>query len=888
MSERERTETLHRYAIFDSDLEPIFDQLTELVAESFGMPIAAINLLGERTLRLKARYGIDIGELPRAGSFCNETMARGDVFVVRDLALEPKLAALLSPEAANYAFYAGAPLLAPGGAFLGTLCVLDTRPRTLTREQIEQLERFAALTVALFEARRDARTTAAERDQLAAVIDSVPNPVISIVKNGSVTGWNAAATRVFGWTFDEVRSGDLPFVPRDRLAESAQLRSTVMESGQSLTDYETVRVRRDGTQINVSISASPIVDLFGQRIGVSAVLEDISERDRTRERHRRRAKILELTASDASLDHILKQLADDIESVMPRAMATVLARHADQRFCAYHGTRTPATLAARFDRARSSAIRNVDYTKPSTRFIIDLHRSDPFYEAELVSHRFGNRATWLFPVHSAVGTHLGALVIHTPYQREPTADETQMLDECASLAAIAIDRYDARMRLERLALHDALTGLPNRLKFEERLDAAIERAKRNGTRFALGMLDLDRFKFVNDSLGHSIGDKVIVEVADRLRAAMRAEDTVARISGDEFLLILGDIEDRDGVEAAARRVTQTLDASFRPAGEELYLHASFGLAIYPDDATEATQLVRLADSVMYDVKHRGTGIGFFDKTIDDGSIPQFELEMALNRAIRSGEFTLEYQPIVALDGDTVVAAEALLRWHHPQHGRLAPDRFIRTAEETGLIVPIGAWVLGEAARFASRWRAAGGPGNVAVNVSARQFEDRHFVRTVVDAIASSNIAPSQISLEITESLIMSSPESAAAKLHELRRLGVESSIDDFGTGYSSMSYLKRLPVNTLKIDRSFLSDLASASAAESDRAIVESIVALAKALSLRIVAEGVETPEQLAILRTLACDYVQGYLFARPMPADAFLAWRMIAPDAKARIGISA
>jgi diguanylate cyclase (GGDEF)-like protein len=506
--------------------------------------------------------------------------------------------------------------------------------------------------------------------------------------------------------------------------------------------------------------------------------------------------------------------------------------------------------------------------------IVDDIATDPRWETPRpLALELGLRAAWSAPIFNAQGIVHGTLGVFSNRPRLPTDAQLLAMHEAASLASIAIEGQRARERLVKLASRDPLTGLPNRAVFEERLNVAIADARRTGERLFIGLLDLDRFKIVNDTLGHVVGDQLLVEVANRLRLAVRPQDTIARMGGDEFLFLLSGVEDQAGAEAIARRILAELDRSFTLSGNELFVRASLGLSTYPDDATDPTQLLRLADGVMYKVKGRRSGVGFYERDAGDvTTMPKLPLETALHHALEKSELTLRYQPQVQ-DGGRVCAAEAQVHWNHPELGVLTGDRFMAVADDVGLSLPIGAWTLREACRFAGRWRASGGSGCVAVNISARQCRDRGFVAIVSDAIAEAGIAPAQLSLEISETMIGRSVDGVAATLAELRSLGVRAVIDHFGTGSSSFQSLKDLPIDGVKIDRSFLGAGAGGDEFANDGAVIEAMVALGRALHLEVAVDGIDTDTQLALVRECGCAFAQGDAFAPAMPEADFVRW---------------
>ncbi|HET9771743.1 MAG TPA: EAL domain-containing protein [Acidimicrobiia bacterium] len=422
--------------------------------------------------------------------------------------------------------------------------------------------------------------------------------------------------------------------------------------------------------------------------------------------------------------------------------------------------------------------------------------------------------------------------------------------------------------LAHLAVHDTLTGLPNRVLLSDRLEQALRRTARTNASVAVLFIDLDRFKFVNDSRGHAVGDELLVAVADRLRSVVRSHDTVARFGGDEFVVVCEDVDAAVQASVLAERIAETLREPVLAAGQEVFLGASIGIAVADGDTDSPESLLRDADAAMYRAKDRGRDrCEFFDAVMRTEAVARLEMQSALHRAVERDELRLHYQPVVDLATGAVCGVEALVRWARPHHGLVAPGAFIPLAEETGLIVPIGAWVLEEAVRQVARWQESH-PGlavTVNVNLSAAQLRQPDLAGTLADLIAAHGIAPGALCLELTESTFMEEADGHGAALAALKALGVHLAIDDFGTGYSSLTYLKRFPVNVLKIDQAFVGGLGRDA---SDTAIVRSVVDLAHALGLTVVAEGVETADQAAHLGQLGCDLAQGYYFARPLPAD--------------------
>lgn len=434
-------------------------------------------------------------------------------------------------------------------------------------------------------------------------------------------------------------------------------------------------------------------------------------------------------------------------------------------------------------------------------------------------------------------------------------------------------RKTAEDRLAFAAVHDGLTGLPNRLLFLDRLDVALTRSARSGKRVGVIFLDLDHFKRVNDGFGHAVGDELLVAVGDRLRTVLRAGDTLARLGGDEFTVICEDLDGQRDALQTADRLVAALRRPFTVAGETLLVSASLGVVVSERQGSSPAELLRRSDLAMYRAKESARGsYALFDavstRTIGD----EVRIGNDLRRALERRELRLFYQPIVDVDGGRVVGAEALLRWQHPERGLLLPTEFIGLAEDTNLIVPIGAWVLDEACRQMAEWHRHGAIGRTArqpltvhINVSARQMAESRLVRDLQRAMARSSIDPTTVWLEVTESALGRDPQAAADSLQAVRRIGAHVAIDDFGTGYSSLTSLRRFPVEALKVDRSFVDGLCEGG---EDLAIVTSLVSLAHSLGLQAVAEGVENSRQLTALRDLGCDTAQGYLFGRPCPPE--------------------
>lgn len=505
-----------------------------------------------------------------------------------------------------------------------------------------------------------------------------------------------------------------------------------------------------------------------------------------------------------------------------------------------------------------------DFAHPDDRSLLLMSdQALPRYPAETrtISYRFRHKAGHYVWLESNV---------------RPVLDDSGRLAEYVVVSRDVTQRKQADARIEFLAHHDPLTSLPNRLLGKDRMEVAMAGARRNRHKAALLFLDLDHFKKVNDSLGHPFGDELLQQVSTRLRECLNETDTLSRHGGDEFLVLMGDLREVEPASLMAETMLGRLGRPFKVNGQDLYMSASIGIAIYPDDGEDFDTLLRRAEIAMYHTKEAGrNAYRFFTDQMNADSSEYLRLRTGLKRALERDELLLHYQPQIDLRSGRVIGLEALIRWHHPELGTVPPGRFIPVAEESGMIVPIGSWVLHEACRQAAAWRNSGLSGQtMAVNLSAVQFKRGDLLQTVMEALDASALPPHCLELELTESILISDTAKVLATVEQIKRLGVKLSIDDFGTGYSCLAYLKRFQVDRLKIDQSFIRHITTDG---NDEAIVQAIVQLARSLDIKTVAEGVETKQSLDLLIGLGCDEAQGYHFAKPMNAlDAarFLAER--------------
>ena len=496
-------------------------------------------------------------------------------------------------------------------------------------------------------------------------------------------------------------------------------------------------------------------------------------------------------------------------------------------------------------------------------WISDVTR-DSTFAREGLARRAGLHAAFAFPLRRGDDV-LGVLEFFHSDVREPDP----LLINIAEALGSEIGQYMVRMQAEKavkyMAMHDALTRLPNRAMFNERLAAAISLAQRHSRGLAVMFVDLDRFKLINDTLGHEAGDEVLLEAASRLTANLRGGDTVARLGGDEFIVLLEDVPDPVYVGSVSRKLINALAAPFKIDGREYRLTASIGVSVYPADGGDAETLLKHADAAMYRAKEQGrNGFEFYSERLSADSLERLSLESGLRRALERDELVLHFQPQIEACTGRIVGMEALVRWQHPDMGLLAPARFIRLAEETGLIVPLGEWVLSKACEAYCEWQKLRLPlARIAVNLSPRQFLHANLVKDTLRTLESTGCRGHYLEMEITESMVMHDPSGAVATMQDLKANGVRIAMDDFGTGYSSLAHLKRFPIDSIKVDRSFIADVPDD---PGNVAITQAIIAMARTLHLTVIAEGVETAGQFNFLRSRGCDEVQGYYFSPPLP----------------------
>ena len=600
-----------------------------------------------------------------------------------------------------------------------------------------------------------------------------------------------------------------------------------------VADQYEVRIRRkDGMVIWLEIGGAPQVDGDGNVVGSIGVHNDVTERRLAEEALRESEARYRLMAEN-STDMISRTSSHGI---------LLYASDACRRLLGYE----PSEIVGRefYD------------------FIFEPDRDEVRHLAALI-HETGP-TTFAYRVEKKDGS----LVWFETTSRSVRDAVTGRIREIVGVSRDVTERKTVEEHIEYQAYHDALTGLPNRRLFRDRLTVALAHARRLKHPLAVMFLDLDRFKVVNDTLGHSIGDEFLKAVAIRLQAALREEDSVARMGGDEFTVLLADLKTSNDAAKIAQKVLDTVAQPLRIDGTELFLTTSIGIALFPSDGDSAEALLANADHAMYRAKDAGrNSYQMFTPAMNSRALERLSLENDLRYALERGELELYYQPQINIASGRITGVEALLRWNRPGFGLVGPKEFIPVAEETRLIVPIGEWVLREACRQAKAWQTRGASSfRMAVNLSPRQFQHSDLPQLIGSALEQSGLAPGDLELEITESLAMQNTNRTIATLHTLREMGVQIAIDDFGTGHSSLNYLRSFPIDSVKIDQEFVQEIEASAA---DRAIVSAVIGMARGLRLRVTAEGVETEHQLEFLREQGCEDVQGFLFGEPVPASA-------------------
>ena len=698
-------------------------------------------------------------------------------------------------------------------------------------------ELHASIEVALYKHQLEQQLKESER-WFAKTLHCISDAVIATDAEARIRFMNPSAETAIGWRLEEAK-GKVVSELMTLLTESdrAIIENPVSKALSSLAviglDCATILVTQSGVEFPVDDGAAPIIDDNGTLLGAVLVFRDITARRR--------------------IENLLRESEERFHSAFDLAAIGMALVSVNNRFLQVNsslgkifGYSEEELLASGLQMLTHDGGHDTVLTHHLHQLLAD---ELPSFQIEVeYNHKIDSKMVWAL---------LSASLVRN------TADAPQYF--IIQIQDIT-DRKYAEQQLVYIASHDPLTGLFNRVQFHDRFSQTLSSVRRHGSKLALIFLDLDRFKLINDTLGHRIGDLLLQAVSERLKSSVRGNDTLARLGGDEFIVLLGDINHIDDVARIAQKTIDILMQPFTVEGNDIVVTASVGISVYPDDGENSQILLMNADTAMYLAKERGkNNYQFYTMEMTERSLERMTIERGLRHALTQNGLRLHYFPQINLTSGEAVSVEALLRWQHPEWGLVYPDRFISVAEDTGLIVPIGNWVLHTACLQAKKWQDNGGPfALVAVNVSARQFLENDLFQTIKATLAETGLKPASLELEITESAVMQDPERTLYVLQQLNELGVRLSIDDFGTGYSSLTYLRRFPVHSVKIDRSFVQNIPND---EGSMTLVRAIIAMAHELKLSVTAEGVETEEQLAFLKNQQCDILQGYLFSQPTSA---------------------
>jgi diguanylate cyclase (GGDEF)-like protein/PAS domain S-box-containing protein len=659
-----------------------------------------------------------------------------------------------------------------------------------------------------------------------AILDSIEEPYYEADLSGNFTFVSRAFCRLLGYSEHELNGRNVRELQKSEAAASMfRAFSDVYRTGIPTKGFDWEMVCKGGAEMLVEGSAHPIKNVHGRAIGFHGILRDVTAR--------------------RSAERALRENEERFRSLTHLSSDWYWEQDSEFRFIRFEGPRK-----ADFGSYLGKTTREIGMEVESGEsHFARLRGARPYRDVVMYYVLFGEKR-------------------YLSMSGEPIFDHGHFIGY-RGVARDITGRKRADERVQYLATHDELTGLPNRTMFSQILSRAIKKGQAEKGTFAVLFVDLDRFKIINDSLGHAPGDVLLSAIGSRLNQSLRVGDAVGRLGGDEFVLLLQDVDGREQVSMIAREILSSIIKPVILLGQECRVTASIGIAMYPDDGQDEQSLTKNADVAMYRAKEEGkNNFRFYSRDIMGQSIERLMLESSLRNALERNEFFLHYQPKKSLSTGDITGVEALLRWKHPELGVVAPQSFIPLAEDTGLIVPIGQWLMKTVCSQNMAWQHQGLPAlNIAVNLSASQFSDDGLLQCIDEALAESGLPAERLEIEITESMVMKNAEGAVKLLNDIRQRGVRLAIDDFGTGYSSMALIKRFPIHTLKIDRSFVREIPKN---PEDNAIAEAIIGMAKALGLSVVAEGVETTEQEDFLRARACDEMQGFLFSKPLAPEAF------------------
>ena len=821
--EQARLAALAGLGILDTPAEREFDDVARLAAAALGVASAAVSLIDADRQWFKSRHGIPFAETPRDIAFCTHAVASRSMLVVPDASRDGRFAANpLVTRPGGIRFYAGIPLVTRSGHCLGTLCVFDPSPRPgLSAEQEAVLRDLARLAIDLIESRRLRRMG----EIAAKVVDATSDAVLAVDRAGAIIYWNPAAEVMFDRPSDEALGRDVEIIIPPRLAAGHREQFVRAAAGGATrlvgTSVELIGVRAGGAEFPIELSLARWGEGEPEQ-GFAAIVRDVSARKALEEDRSRSQAFLDTVVTNLPAMLFVKDSETRRYVMMNRAAEDVIGRAADDVVGATDRELFPS-YGESYEQRDSEA----------------LAAGTP-HVFESVFVRDDGEAVHLRTTRSLIDG--------------PDRPNQYIL----GVAENVTETRRAEAEILRLAHYDPLTGLLNRASYINRLHRLMQDAEP----FAMLCIDLDRFKAVNDQFGHPVGDAVLAQVGDRLKKPMRASDWVARIGGDEFIVVLRGDGLRDRAQSVAEAIIGDFAEPFVTDRAVAHLGASVGVVVLPNDGATTEQVRENADLALYRAKRQGRNtVCFFNANMDEAARDRRTLENDLRHAVELDGIELAYQPVLSVETGQITSAEALARWTHPSRGPIKPDLFISLAEESGLIDRLGKQLLRRACLDAQSWPAH---VRVAVNLSPLQFVSGKLVKTVTSVLDESGLVANRLQLEVTEGLVIRDVERTFDQLEQLRALGIQVLIDDFGVGYSSLSYFQRFPFDKVKIDKSFVDTVATSLAS---RAIIQSVVGLGDKLGMGVVAEGVESDEQMRLLVECGCTHLQGYLFSRPLPA---------------------
>lgn len=848
--EQARVDALNRYEILNTPLDPAFDRITFFAAKLLNVPVACINLVDQDKIWSKSHYGTDVKEYDRATGICSTVILGNEPYIVLDAAIDPRASEhAIFDASSGVRFYAGIPLNVEGKYNLGTLCILDFKPRTLSKSELEILSLLSSIVVDELELHHSLIKIAELNENLEKselhfrrMFDQAGVGVsMADSTTGAFIDTNHRYCEIVGYSLDELRNINLLSITYPDDVPLQKEMTAALNSGKVSEYYIQKRyIRKDKSIVWVNLTCTALWKSGETPSQHIAVVQDITDK-----------KLAELVIQESE-ERWKFALEGSDQGVWDLDVNTNQI---------YLSPRCKEMLGYPEDQISSDMAEWVNLIHPDDLPCLISARQ---VALEGVTKTFENEHRKLANDGSWKWIQVKGMVVHRDEKNAP-------LRVIGTYTDITEKKNNAA-EIIRLAHFDGITNLPNRILFMDRLEQELKKSNRNGKPIALMMLDLDRFKEINDTLGHHKGDALIKLVSERLLDCVRETDTVGRLGGDEFTIILTDLEDPIDVEQVANKILEKVAVPYQLDGELAYITASIGITLYPSDSLDIEVLLKNADQAMYAAKESGRNrFSYFTPLMQEKANEKVYLTNSLRSALARSEFRVLYQPIYDLNSNRMHKAEALIRWQHPEKGLISPALFIPIAEETGQIVEIGEWVFKQSAEAVKICRDKIHPNfQISVNKSPVQFRADAKPHTSWFAhLEQMGLGGDSIVIEITEGLLLDQNENLSEQFKAFQEAGIQVALDDFGTGYSSLSYLLQFDIDYIKIDQSFVRNLNQHS---ENFVLCEAIIAMAHKLKMLVIAEGVETLEQLEILKASGCDFAQGYYFSRPIPLEQLLA----------------